>query len=263
MIKPRVETIFIRTFKVLFMRSFFLLVILLFLLQPIPDITTATGKRKAVVVWQPSHQTDTGKDFSEAAVCNGIVEAAMATTPKLKEYKYWSLGQTNLHHADSGSNTMIAHTTAVIDGKISGYAWELKKSNKKNPDIFIAVHNNGGTRRHAVWGFIHAADKYEADNRELAGRLIKAISTATDLENRGVVLDSTTGRNDYRCATTGARAFYSLDENVNTAPYRVLLEIGDNAASHDFLKDPAKQKIIGQAIKKALGEWMREKGMKY
>ena len=239
-----------------------LVLLLLFLLQPIPDTSTATGKRKAVVVWQPSHQTDTGKDFSEAAVCNAIVEAAMATSPKLKEYKFWSLGQKDLHHADSGSNTMIAHTTAVTDGKISGYAWELKKSNKKNPDVFISVHNNGGTRRHAVWGFIHAADKYEKDNRELAGRLIKAIAAATDLENRGVVLDSTTGRNDYRCAATGARAFYSLDEHVNTAPYRVLLEIGDNAASHDFLENPDKQKVIGQAIKQALAEWMKEKGMR-
>lgn len=243
------------------MRSFLLVALFCFLLQPITDHADAAGKRKSVVVWQPSHQTDTGKDFSEAAVCNGIVEAAMATPPKLKEYKFWSLGQENLHHADSGSNTMIAHTTAIINGKISGYAWELNKSNKKNPDVFIAVHNNGGTRRHAVWGFIHAGDKYEAANRELAARLIKAISTATDLENRGVVLDSTTGRNDYRCAATGARAFYSLDEHVNTAPYRVLLEIGDNAASHDFLKDPEKQKIIGSAIKNALVEWMREKGL--
>jgi hypothetical protein len=244
------------------MRRTLFVLSLLFLLQPIFDNTNASGKRKAVVVWQPSHQTDTGKDFSEAAVCNAIVEAAMATSPKLKEYKFWSLGQKDLHHADSGSNTMTAHTTAVIDGKISGYAWELKKSNKKNPDVFISVHNNGGTRRHAVWGFIHAADKYEKDNRELAARLIKAIVAATDLENRGVVLDSTTGRNDYRCAATGARAFYSLDEHVNRAPYRVLLEIGDNAASHDFLENPDKQKIIGQAIKKALAEWMKEKGMR-
>ena len=37
------------------------------------------GKTKQTVVWQPSHQTDTGKDFSEAATCNAIVEAAMET----------------------------------------------------------------------------------------------------------------------------------------------------------------------------------------
>ncbi|HYM95426.1 MAG TPA: hypothetical protein VET23_14910, partial [Chitinophagaceae bacterium] len=35
------------------------------------------NRKKIVVVWQPSHQTDTGKDFSEAAVCNAIVVAAM------------------------------------------------------------------------------------------------------------------------------------------------------------------------------------------
>ncbi len=215
---------------------------------------------KQKIVWQPSHQTDTGKDFSEAATCNGIVEAAMAAQPLLKkEYKVWSLGKEQYHHADSGSNTKILHTTAVIDGKISGYAYELKQSNKKNPLVFIAVHNNGGTKRHAVWGYIHYGDQYESANRELAGRLVKAICAATKMEDRGVLLDSTTGRNDYRCPASGKLSFYSLDENVNTAPYRVLLEIGDNAASHDFLQNPANQKIIGEAIKRELSEWLTEK----
>jgi hypothetical protein len=221
------------------------------------------NKKKVVVVWQPSHQTDTGKDFSEAVTCNGIVEAAMALQSKLKikEYKVWSLGRNDVHHADAGSNTKIEHTTAVIDGKISGYAWELQESNKKHPQVFIAVHNNGGTGRHAVWGYIHYRDQYERYNRELAGRLVKAICNATGMENRGVLLDSTTGRNDYRCATTGKLSFYSLDENINTAPYRVLLEIGDNAASHDFLQDPANQKKIGEAIKKELETWLKEKDL--
>ncbi len=216
-------------------------------------------KKKWTVVWQPSHQTDTGKDFSEAATCNGIVMAAMAMQPSLKEYKVWSLGKGEYHHADSGSNTKILHTTAVLDGKISGYAYELRESNKKKPFVFISVHNNGGTRRHAIWGYIHYGDKYEPGNRELAARLIKAISAATTLENRGVLLDSTTGRNDYRCQITGKLSFYSLDENVNTAPYRVLLEIGDNAASRDFLLDPANQRIIGETIKKEVAAWLDEK----
>lgn len=215
-------------------------------------------KKDAVIVWQPSHQTDTGKDFSEAAVSNAIVEAAMKTKPHVKEYKVWSLGKKNLHHADSGSNTVIAHTTAVVDGKISGYAWELTKANKHHPEVFIAVHNNGGTKRHAVWGYIHFGDRFEAENRILAARLLKAICSVTNLENRGVLLDSTTGRNDYRCPATGKRSFYSLDENINTAPYRVLLEIGDNEASHDFLQNPANQQKIGEAIKKELIAWMAE-----
>ncbi|MEO7923768.1 MAG: N-acetylmuramoyl-L-alanine amidase [Chitinophagaceae bacterium] len=219
----------------------------------------ATGRPRQKIVWQPSHQTDTGKDFSEAATCNGIVEAAMAMEPALKEYKVWSLGKSQYHHADSGSNTKLSHTTAVIDGKISGYAYELQQSNKRDPEVFIAVHNNGGTKRHAVWGFIHYGDKYESANRDLAGRLVKAICTVTNMENRGVLMDSSTGRNDYRCAVTGKLGFYSLDENVNTAPYRVLLEIGDNAASHDFLQNPANQKIIGEAIKKELVAWLAEK----
>lgn len=237
-----------------------LILLFIFLLNQSCNRYNAEIKTKQKVVWQPSHQTDTGKDFSEAATCNGIVDAAMATQPVLKEYKVWSLGKEQYHHADSGSNTKVLHTSAVIDGNISGYAYELKQSNKKHPQVFIAVHNNGGTKRHAVWGYINYGDKYEPENRVLAGRLVKAICTATSMENRGVLLDSTTGRNDYRCKTSGKLSFYSLDENVNTAPYRVLLEIGDNAASHDFLQDHANQKIIGEAIKKELVAWLAEKG---
>jgi len=239
-------------------KSFLLLLALTF-------ITTQSFKngfakrKKHIIVWQPSHQTDTGKDFSEAATCNAIVEAAMETKPKLKEYKVWSLGKNNLHHADSGSNTVVAHTTAIIDGKISGYAYELQQSNKKKPDVFISVHNNGGTKRNAVWGYIHYGDKYEAENRELAARLIKAIASVTTLENRGVLLDSTTGRNDYRCKSTGKRGFYSLDENINTAPYRVLLEIGDNAVSREILLDPVSRKKMGEAIKLELAAWLSER----
>ena len=220
--------------------------------QPIAE------KRKPVIVWQPSHQTNTGVDFSEAATCNAIVEAAMETKPHLKEYKVWSFGNKEVHHADVGSNTVINETSAIIDGKLSGYAYELQESNKHNPQVLVAVHNNGGTKRNAVWGYIHYGDTFEPDNRILAARLIKAISAATDLENRGVLLDSTTGRNDYRCASTGKLSFYSLDEHNNTAPYRVLLEIGDNAVSRTLLQDPAKQKIIGEAIKKELVAWLAD-----
>ena len=216
-------------------------------------------RNKYVVVWQPSHQTDTGIDFSEAKTCNAIVEAAMQTKPNLKEYKVWSLGKSNLHHADVGSNTVIEHTASIIDGKMSGYAYELQQSNKQKPFVFIAVHNNGGTKRNAVWGYIHHGDKYESENRELAARLIKAIAAVTTLENRGVLLDSTTGRNDYRCKTTGKRGFYSLDENINSAPYRVLLEIGDNTVSREILLDPVSRNKMGEALKRELAAWLEEK----
>ncbi len=218
-----------------------------------------SAKKKPVVIWQPSHQTDTGKDFSEAEVCNGIVTAAMDSGPDLREFKVWSLGKEQYHHADSGSNTKISHTTALENGRISGYAYELKKANKKHPFVFIAVHNNGGTKRHAIWGYIHFGDPYMEENRALAGRLVAAICKVTSLENRGVLMDSSTGRNDYRCKNTGKLSFYSLDENINTAPYRVLLEIGDNAASHEFLKNPENQRIMGEALKKELAAWLDEK----
>ncbi len=236
-----------------------------FLFFALSFITTQSFKydlakrKKYIIIWQPSHQTDTGKDFSEAETCGAIVDAAMETKPHLKEYKVWSLGRKDIHHADSGSNTMIAHTSAIIEGKISGYAYELQEANKKHPEIFIAVHNNGGTKRNAVWGYIHYGDKYEQENRELAARLIKAISSVTDLENRGVLLDSTTGRNDYRCKTTGKRGFYSLDENINSAPYRVLMEIGDNDASRKVLLDPAYRKKMGEALKMELAAWLTER----
>jgi len=127
--------------------------------------------------------------------------------------------------------------------------------------VFIAVHNNGGTKRNAVWGYIHYGDQYENANRELAARLTKAINSTSGLEDRGVWLDSTTGRNDYRCQATGKLSFYSLDENINTAPYRVLLEIGDNAISRELLLDPASRKKIGAAIKKELVAWIKEKNL--
>ncbi|HEY5492024.1 MAG TPA: N-acetylmuramoyl-L-alanine amidase [Gemmatimonadaceae bacterium] len=227
-----------------------------------PAIEGAPGRVKAatpVIVWQPSHQTDTGADFNEALVCNGIVEAAMATQPQLNEYKVWSYGVPGLHHANTGSNTAIEQTSSIVDGQLSGYAYELQQANRRTPDVFIAVHNNGGTKRHAVWGYIHDGDKFEAENRELATRLVEAISAATDLENRGVLLDSSTGRNNYRCESTGRLGFYSLDEHVNNAPYRVLLEIGDNGVSRAFLQDPANQRILGEAIKKALTAWLAER----
>jgi hypothetical protein len=76
-----------------------------------------------------------------------------------------------------------------------------------------------------------------------------------------VWLDSTTGRNDYRCAVTGKLSFYSLDENINTAPYRVLLEVGDNAVSRELLISDEGRKKIGQAIKKELVAWLTEKNL--
>ena len=65
-------------------RLFFLLTVV-FTLSCSHYNTVSENKHR--VVWQPSHQTDTGKDFSEAAVCNAIVEAAMAAEPDLKEFK--------------------------------------------------------------------------------------------------------------------------------------------------------------------------------
>lgn len=226
------------------------------LLLSIPS--AARGAGGPVVVFQPSHQTDTGEGYNEAATCGAIVDYALAARRDKNAHKVWSYGRAGLHHADAGSNTMLAHTTAVEDGKISGYAWELRESNALKPEIFISVHNNGGTNRHAVWGYIHDGDPLMERNRRLSNLLIEEIARATDLENRGTHLDSTTGRNDYRCAATGRLGFYSIDENVNTAPYRVILEIGDIDKSRAFLLAEKSRKALGQAIRRGLDRFIGE-----
>ncbi len=210
------------------------------------------------VVFQPSHQTDTGENYNEALTASAMVDYAMAAAPHYDEHKVWSYGRKDLHHADAGTNTLIAHTSALEDGRLSGYAWELARSNELAPLVFIGVHNNSGSGRHAVWGYIHDGDPLEAANRRLSDILIEEISRATDLENRGTHLDSSTGRNDYRCAATGRLAFYSVDENVNKAPYRVLLEIGDMEANRPFLLDDASRRAVGEAIKRGLKRFIEK-----
>jgi hypothetical protein len=208
------------------------------------------GTKKAIVIYQPSHQSDTGVDFNEALVCNGIVETALAaSTGVVQVHKVWSYNVEGLHHAREGSNTKMDHTTLIDSlGRISGYAYELKETNKLHPDVFIAVHNNGATNRNACWGYVHEGDGGEQQNRELAKVLVEAVCRASGLENGGVLGDSSPNRNDYRCKNSGKLSFYSLDENVNSSPIRVLLEIGDNKVSYELLVDPVIQKKIGQAI---------------
>lgn len=209
---------------------------------------------KAVVVYQPSHQSDTGINFNEALVCSGIVEGALAaSTGVVRVHKVWSYNVEGLHHSREGSNTKIDHTSSIDSlGRISGYAYELKEANKLKPDVFIGVHNNGATNRNACWGYVHEGDTGEQQNRELAKELVDAVCHASGLENGGVLGDSSPNRNDYRCKNTGKLSFYSLDENVNTSPTRVLLEIGDNKVSFDLLMNPAMQKKIGEAIQRVI-----------
>ena len=210
-------------------------------------------KTPPIIVFQPSHQSDTGRDFNEGLVCGAIVDAALAAPiPATKQFKVWSYYVPDLHHAQTGSNTKISHTSAIDSGRISGYAYEINESNKIEPDLFIAVHNNGGTNKHYCWGFVHEGDPNEKINRELARVILNEICTATDLFNAGVHGDSEPNRNDYRCISTGKLSFYSLDEHVNKAPYRLLLEIGDNSASRQFLLNADNQKKIGEAIQRGI-----------
>lgn len=210
----------------------------------------------ASVVFQPSHRKDTGANYNEAETCNAIVEYALHAPPSYEEHKAWSYLMPGLHHADSGANTRIEHTSAVIAGRLSGYAWEIRKSNEAGAGIFIGVYNGSGTGRHAVRGYIHDGDYMEAENRRLSDILTEEIARATDLENRGTHPDSAAGRGDYRCAATGRPAFYSLDENVNKAPYRVLLEIGDAEKSRAFLMDEDRRRDIGRALKRGLKRFL-------
>lgn len=215
----------------------------------------AGGREKGVVVvYQPSHQSDTGVNFNEALVCSAIVDAAMAaSTNAATVHKVWSYNVEGLHHPRQGSNTKIDHSSATDSlGRISGYTYEIRESNTLKPDIFIAVHNNGATKRNACWGFVHEGDEQEANNRDLAKELVEAVCKASGLQNAGVLGDSSPNRNDYRCKNTGKLSFYSLDENVNHCPARVLLEIGDNKESYALLMDPDTQKKIGKAIQEVV-----------
>jgi hypothetical protein len=211
-------------------------------------------QQNLVIVYQPSHQSDTGVNFNEALVCSAIVEAAMAASSNAaRVHKVWSYNVEGLHHAREGSNTKIDHTSATDSlGRISGYAYEIRESNNLKPKLFVAVHNNGATKRNACWGYVHEGDEQEGTNRDLARELVKAVCAASGLENGGVLGDSSPNRNDYRCKNTGKLGFYSLDENVNHCPVRVLLEIGDNKESYDLLMNPATQKKIGEAIQRTI-----------
>jgi len=221
-----------------------------------PELQTASrdAARKTIVVYQPSHQSDTGVNFNEALVSNGIAEGAISSsTGAVEVHKVWSYNTEGLHHAREGSNTKIEHTSWIDSlGRISGYAFEIQESRKLHPDVFIALHNNGATNRNACWGYVHEGDPLEPQNRALAKDLVEAICQASGLENGGVLGDSSPNRNDYRCKNTGKLSFYSLDENVNPAPIRVLLEIGDNKVSYDLLTDPSAQKKIGRAIQEVV-----------
>lgn len=210
--------------------------------------------KKTVVVYQPSHQSDTGVNFNEAAVCNSIADAALAaSTGAVEVHKVWSYTIEGLHHAREGSNTKVDHTVMIDSlGRISGYAYELREANRLRPDVFVALHNNGATNRNACWGYVHEGDADETQNRELARELVAAVCDVSGLDNGGVLGDSSPNRNDYRCKSTGKLSFYSLDENINSSPIRVLLEIGDNKVSFELLMNPAVQKKIGVAIQKII-----------
>ncbi len=213
-----------------------------------------TGTKLPLVVYQPSHQSDTGRNYNEALVCNSIADAAMAaSTGVVRVHKVWSYNQENLHHARQGSNTKIEHSAAVDSlGRTSGYAYEINESNKLKPDVFVAIHNNGASKRNACWGFVHEGDEYEEQNRGLAKDLVAEICNVSGMDNAGVLGDSWPNRNDYRCKNTGKLSFYSLDENTNHCPIRVLLEIGDNKESYELLMNPAVQKKIGEAIQRVI-----------
>jgi hypothetical protein len=107
---------------------------------------------------------------------------------------------------------------------------------------------------------VHEGDQYEEQNRELAKEFVDEICRVTGLENAGVLGDSSPNRNDYRCKNTGRLSFYSLDENANTAPIRVLLEIGDNKVSYNFLMNPKNQREIGEVIQRVVERRFRRSG---
>ena len=64
------------------------------------QLGSGNAQGELVIVYQPSHQSDTGVNFNEALVSNAIVEAAMAaSTGVAKVYKVWSYNVEGVHHA--------------------------------------------------------------------------------------------------------------------------------------------------------------------
>ena len=125
-------------------------ILLSFLAVPalLPAASSAVeGTELPVVVFQPSHQKDTGENYNEAFTADAMVEYALHTPPYFNEHKVWSYFQPGLHHSDTGTNTLIARTSALEGTKQSGYAWELARADEFKPLVFIGVHNNSGTGR--------------------------------------------------------------------------------------------------------------------
>lgn len=101
----------------------------------------------------------------------------------------------------------------------------------------------------------------EKDNRDLAAQLIKAISEVSGLENRGVYSTAQLAETITVARPPANYGFTVLMNIPIPLPIRVLLEIGDNAVSRELLLNPDSQQKMGAAVKKALTEWIRIKGL--
>jgi len=72
---------------------------LTFCLLLAPAAARAQIPDKPVVVFQPSHQKDTGERYNEALTADAMADYAMRTPPFYDEHKVWSYFQPGLHHA--------------------------------------------------------------------------------------------------------------------------------------------------------------------
>jgi hypothetical protein len=184
----------------------------------------APHKVDLVIAWQPSHQNDTGKGYHEYVVCGDIVDRAMAKLTQFTNVKAW-----DLKHGLTGSNNFkpTPKNTPAFDV-------ELATANKAHADVFVAVHNDGGAPSGVLGEYLPG----DVASQALCKKMVASICARTGLRSRGV----------------RAVRLYSFETVRNKAKYKVLLEIGDNAADLKFLMSSAKRDLAAQAMADVLAK---------
>lgn len=182
----------------------------------------APAKQSLVIAWQPSHQADTGAGYTEYVVCGDIVDRTIALLPEYRHVKAW-----DLKHGLTGSNNYRPKpsNTPAFDN-------EVKLANDGGADVFVSVHNDGGAPS-GILGEQLPGDKKGA---ALSRHLTTALAQSLGLHDRGV--------RDVR--------LYSLEAVRNNAPYRCLIEVGDNKADRALLTSESGRQKIAEALAAAI-----------
>lgn len=94
-----------------------------------------------------------------------------------------------------------------------------RTANKKRADIFVSLHRNSSLTGTGIEAWI--AKRPKGDEKEIARKLVKALSSTTGLENRGV-------KSGYRDKTA-----FNYYVNANTNMPSILLEVAFISSQED------------------------------